>query len=105
MYARMISKQTDRYNQLLDARKKQLLSHIVDDPSVKDVLEVGAGSGANLPYYASRKVCHTCASTVGVFAQQCSFPHIVSVINTPPQDIHLSAVDPNPEMLQYLQAT
>lgn len=75
MYARMISRQTARYNQLLDARKKQLLSHVVDDAAVKDVLEVGIGSGANLPYYASRK------------------------------DIQLAAVDPNPEMLHYLKAT
>lgn len=72
----MISRQTARYNQLLDARKKQLLSHVVDDPAVQDVLEVGIGSGANLPYYGAAR-----------------------------RDICLSAVDPNTEMLQYLTDT
>lgn len=53
----MISGSTTRFNQLLNDRKKALLSPVAGDSKVKDVLEIGIGSGANLGYYAAaRKV-------------------------------------------------
>lgn len=57
-YARMISRGSARFNELLNERKKVLLGTVASDSSVKNVLEIGIGSGANLPYYATtRKVC------------------------------------------------
>eukprot|EP00878_Enallax_costatus_P006565 GHUV01006883.1.p1 GENE.GHUV01006883.1~~GHUV01006883.1.p1 ORF type:complete len:244 (+),score=36.49 GHUV01006883.1:208-939(+) len=75
LYAKLISRSTARFNELLNERKQTLLSTITDDSRVKDVLEIGIGSGANLPYYAATR-----------------------------KDINLTAVDPNTQMLPYLTA-
>ncbi|KAF8073250.1 METTL7A [Scenedesmus sp. PABB004] len=75
LYAGLISRSAARYNQLLDGRKRALLAPVAEGEGRLDVLELGVGSGANLPYYARRK------------------------------GLRLTGLDPNPAMQPYLQAT
>lgn len=66
LFARVISRQAATYNKLVDERKRQLLGTLVNDTSVVDVLEVGIGSGANLPFYGpARKVGVCVHGTLG----------------------------------------
>jgi hypothetical protein len=57
--------------QLLDGRKRQLVQPVVADPAVKAVLEIGVGSGANLPYYAAQRKVRMCSEASGTDTSLC----------------------------------
>ncbi|KAI8477253.1 MAG: S-adenosyl-L-methionine-dependent methyltransferase [Monoraphidium minutum] len=53
VFARLMSRGAVRYNQLLGERKQALFGEIGWGEGIRDLLEVGLGTGANAKYYAA----------------------------------------------------
>lgn len=56
VFAAIMSRGAVFYNGLADVHKRQLLGSIKSQPDVKDVLEIGFGTGPNLSYYGREDV-------------------------------------------------